>query len=157
MSALLIAIFVLVKPGRTRLFAKSRQIAYDVQGCMLQSDIVRLPLYRKPLPFSAETNVGLRNKIPSRTQLKQEQKSTFTIYSKYTSVAGRLHDCNRNMHNRTYGKCCQLHKLCISINLGLRFSECNINFLKKNAVIITDVLYGWKMYLSFEVKRVELV
>jgi len=67
MSALLIAIFVLVKPMKTRLFAKSRQIAYDVQGCMLQSGIVRLPLYRKSSPFSSETNVGLRYKIPSRT------------------------------------------------------------------------------------------
>jgi len=61
------------------------------------------------------------------------------------------------MHSRTYGKGDQFHKLCISINLGLRFSECNINSLKKITVIITEVLYGWKMCLSFEVKRLELV
>ena len=66
-SGIFKAIFVLVKPEKNCLFSKSRQRAYDVQGSMLQSGIVRLPLLRKSSPNSAETNVGLRNKTPSRT------------------------------------------------------------------------------------------
>jgi len=61
------------------------------------------------------------------------------------------------MHSRTHGKGGQFHKLYISINLRLRFSACNINFLYKNIVIITEVLYEWKIYLSSEVKSVELM
>jgi len=66
-SGLIKTIFVLVKPEKNRMISKRQQIAYDVQGSMLQSGIVRLPLYRKSSPYSAETNVGLRYKIPSRT------------------------------------------------------------------------------------------
>jgi len=66
-SGLFKAVFVLVKPEKTRLFVKSRQIAYDVQGSMLQFGYVRLPLCRKLSPYSLATNVGLRYKIPFRT------------------------------------------------------------------------------------------
>lgn len=61
------------------------------------------------------------------------------------------------MHSRTYGKGGQCHKLRISINLRVGFSEININFLLKNTVIITEIFYGWKVYLSSEVSSVELV
>ena len=66
-SGLFKAVFVLVKPEKTRLFVKSRQIAYDVQGSMLQFGYVRFPLFKKSSLYSLATNVGLRYKIPSRT------------------------------------------------------------------------------------------
>lgn len=54
------------------------------------------------------------------------------------------------MHSRTYGKGGQIYMLCISIDLELRLSECNINYLKtkycsynRNFVWVEDVPLIW--------------
>jgi len=61
------------------------------------------------------------------------------------------------MHSRTHGWAVNFTCYAFLSTYGYDFQSVILIFLKQNTVVVTEVLYGWKKYLSSEVKSVELV